>query len=140
VPGFGDLEAAIMERVWAADEPVRVRAVVAELQREREVAYTTVQTVMEILYRKGWLDREKRGKAHYYWAAASREDYTAKLMEEALATTDDRALALARLIGRMDPVEVDQLSRAIEAAKDDTQQQATEQARPTGRAGDVAAS
>ncbi|MGP4025550.1 BlaI/MecI/CopY family transcriptional regulator [Actinomadura sp. 3N407] len=116
MPGFGELEAAIMDRVWAADEPVRVRHVVDDLQRSREIAYTTVQTVMEILYRKGWLAREKQGKAHYYWAAASREDYTAGLVEEALATTTDRASALVRLIGRMDSAEVAELRRAIDQA------------------------
>jgi predicted transcriptional regulator len=117
VARFGDLEAAIMDRVWAAGEPVRVRQVVDDLQRERRIAYTTVQTVMEILYRKGWLAREKRGKAHYYWARASREDYTAGLVDEALATSPDRMAALARLIGRMDPAEVAELRHVLDQSK-----------------------
>jgi predicted transcriptional regulator len=120
VAGFGELEAAIMDRVWAAGEPVRVRQVVDELLRDRDIAYTTVQTVMEILRRKGWLAREKRGRAAYYWAAASREDYTARLMDEALATAPDRTAALARLFGRMDPAEAAELRKALDQVKDTT--------------------
>jgi predicted transcriptional regulator len=106
VAAFGDLEAAIMDVVWAAEEPVRVRQIVERLRRDRAIAYTTVQTVMEILYRT------------LYWAAASAEDYTAGLMEDALATAPDRTAALVHLIGRMDPAEVAELRRAI--AGDDT--------------------
>jgi hypothetical protein len=53
--GFGELEQAIMDEVWAAEEPLPVREVRERLRPERELAYNTVQTVMEILYRKGWL-------------------------------------------------------------------------------------
>lgn len=114
---FGDLEAAIMDRVWAADAPVRVRQVVDDLQRERQIAYTTVQTVMEILHRKGWLTREKRGRAHFYGAAASREDYTARLVHQALATAPDRTAALVRLIEQMDPAEVAELRCTLDRVK-----------------------
>jgi predicted transcriptional regulator len=59
--GFGDLEGAIMERVWSEGRPLLVR----EIQRapEPERAYNTVRTVTEILYRKGWLTWEKHGRA-----------------------------------------------------------------------------
>jgi len=35
-----------------------------------------VLTVVEILWRKGWLAREKDGRAYRYQATVSREDYT----------------------------------------------------------------
>src|SRR6266849_5058465 len=53
--GFGELEAAIMDRVWSAGHPVLVREIHGWLRPEREPAYNTVLTVVEILYRKGWL-------------------------------------------------------------------------------------
>lgn len=115
---FGDLEAAIMERVWAAGDGVRVRDVVEELRREREIAYTTVQTVMEILRRKGWLTREKDGRAHRYRAAATRDDYTAQLVDEALEQAPDRTAALVRLVQRMDPAEAAELQRALSEARE----------------------
>lgn len=115
---FGDLEAAIMDRVWAAEEPVRVRAVLEDLQRDREIAYTTVQTVMEILHRKGWLARHKDGRAFRYAPTAPREEYAARLMDEALATTPDRTAALVHFFDRLDRAEADGLREALRAAQD----------------------
>ncbi|MGW2609727.1 BlaI/MecI/CopY family transcriptional regulator [Streptomyces mirabilis] len=56
---FGELEAAIMDAVWAAGKPLCVREVLERLDRDPEPAYNTVHTVTETLYRKGWLAKEK---------------------------------------------------------------------------------
>lgn len=40
---FGDLEAAIMDVVWAAEGPLRVREVCGQLDRVRPLAFNTVQ-------------------------------------------------------------------------------------------------
>ncbi len=85
--GFGELEAAIMERVWSAAGPVLVRDIHDALRPDREPAYNTVLTVVEILYRKGWLAREKDGRAFRYRATVTRDDYTAGLMSEAFAAS-----------------------------------------------------
>jgi hypothetical protein len=42
---FGDLEAAIMDVMWAAGRPLRVRGVADELNQNRPLAFNTVQTV-----------------------------------------------------------------------------------------------
>lgn len=105
-----------MDVVWAADEPVTIRTVVGQLNRERSLAYTTVQTVTEILYRKGWLQRRKAGRAFEYWPRKSREDYTAGLVEEVLSTTPDRTATLVRLVEQMSPGEVSELREALDAA------------------------
>lgn len=116
MPRFGDLEAAIMDVMWAAASPLRVREVASQLNRDRPLAFTTVQTVMENLYRKGWLSRRKTGRAYWYVPVRSREDYVAVLMGEALAVADDRAATLLRLLEDMDPAEVAQLRAALDAA------------------------
>ena len=54
---FGELEAVIMHRLWAWGRPALVREMVDDLQKDRQIAYTTVMTVMDNLYRKGWLRR-----------------------------------------------------------------------------------
>lgn len=114
---FGELEAVIMRSVWASREPMRVRHVVEELQRDRDIAFNTVQTVMENLYRKGWLERAKEGRAYRYWAAASQEDYAVGLVEEALENVPDQAAVLSRLITRLRPDEVDELRAALSQAE-----------------------
>jgi predicted transcriptional regulator len=113
---FGDLEAAIMDVIWADPIPLRVREVAARLDRNPPPAFNTVQTVMDILYRKGWLDRQKVSRAYLYVAVRSREEYVAALMAEALAVSGDRAGALMRVLEDMDPAEVAQLRAALDSA------------------------
>lgn len=113
---FGELEAAIMDRVWAADRPLRVRDVVEGLRDERNIAYTTVQTVMEILYRKEWLVRTKEGRAHLYQATMGREDYAAHLVDQALASSANRTVALVRFVEQMRPSEIAELRQALDEA------------------------
>ncbi len=43
-----------------------VREVVDDLSRDRSIACTTVMTVMENLHRKGWLRRQRDGRAWRY--------------------------------------------------------------------------
>jgi len=116
VRSFGELEAAIMDRVWAAAKPVLVREIWAALRPEREPAYNTVLTVVEILYRKGWLTRQRDGRAYRYAATVSREDYTAGLMDEALEDSADRVAALRSFVGRIDPAEARQLRAMLDLA------------------------
>ena len=115
---FGDLEAAIMDVVWAGQAPVRVREVSDQLNRHRPLAFNTVQTVMENLYRKGWLERRKDGRAYRYVARQSRDDYAAGLLSEALSAAEDPAAALVRLAGDLEPSEAARLRAALDAAAD----------------------
>jgi len=116
VRSFGELEAAIMDQVWLAGRPILVRDIWAGLRPEREPAYNTVLTVVDILYRKGWLAREKQGRAYRYWATVTREDYTAGLMGEALEASPDRIAALRSFVARIDPAEALQLRRMLDQA------------------------
>src|ERR1035441_9150026 len=88
---FGDLEAAIMDVIWAAGAPVRVREVRDRLNQDRALAFNTVQTVMENLYRKGWLGRRKDGRAYWYESVRSRDDYADGLLAEALSAAREPA-------------------------------------------------
>ncbi|MGX7678886.1 BlaI/MecI/CopY family transcriptional regulator [Jatrophihabitans sp. DSM 45814] len=113
---FGELEAAIMDLLWDAGTPRVVREVVNELGPQRSLAYTTVMTVMDNLYRKGWLDRERDGRAWRYSAAISREGYAAQLMNDALSGSSDRAGALARFVEQIDAEDAQALTQALAEA------------------------
>lgn len=99
--GFGDLEAVIMHMVWDRRGPVTVRELFDELRHDRDIAYTTVMSTMDNLHRKGWLARAKDGKAYRYTATASREEYSARLMREALAGGGDPELVLSHFVAEM---------------------------------------
>jgi predicted transcriptional regulator len=113
VRGFGDLEAVIMDRVWERGEPVTVRELFDELATERTIAYTTVMSTMDNLHRKGWLDRVREGKAYRYTATASREEYGARLMREALADGGDVEVVLSHFVAQIDSGESDALRSVL---------------------------
>jgi predicted transcriptional regulator len=113
VQGFGDLESVIMERLWSRAEPATVRDVLTDLRQHRSIAYTTVLTVMDNLYKKGWLRREPDGRAYRYAPVTSRERYVADLMRQALDDSDDRAEVLVQFVGRITNDEADALREAL---------------------------
>src|SRR6185437_11894344 len=110
-------EAVIMERLWEWGRPALVREVVDDLARDRSIAYTTVMTVMENLHRKGWLRRQRDGRAWRYEPTGSRSGYTAALMSEALATNPDRRTALAHFVLQMSPHDAALLREALDQAQ-----------------------
>ena len=116
---LGQLEAAVMERLWSWDRPVLVREVLEDLQRDRPLAYTTVMTVLDNLHRKGLVLREKRGRAYAYVPTRSRAQHTAELMEQALSSTRDRGTALLRFVEQMSTDEIAKLRAALDNLDDD---------------------
>lgn len=97
-----------METLWSATVPVTARDVQDALAG-RDLATTTVLTVLGRLERKGLVSREREGRAHRYRPTASREDHVAELMNDALAAAPDRGAALARFLGSMPPDERESL-------------------------------
>lgn len=61
VPLLGELETAIMRVLWATPQPLTVRAVFEVLVEDRQLAYTTVMTVLDRLAKKGVVLREPPG-------------------------------------------------------------------------------
>ncbi len=115
-PRFGALEEQVMLRLWAAAEPLAVRDVREALLPERELAYTTVMTVLDKLYRKGVLRRHTVGRAYHYEPALSREAYTAALMREDWLSGGGRAGALVHFVEGMSPEQVEALRDALRVA------------------------
>jgi predicted transcriptional regulator len=75
---LGALEREVMTVVWKAGE-INVREACERL--DASVAYTTVMTTMDRLFKKRLLDRRKVGRAFVYTATATRDE-----MEGAVAT------------------------------------------------------
>ena len=114
---FGELEAVIMDWLWELARPALVREVVDGLRDDRPLAYTTVMTVMENLYRKGWLRRSRDGRAWLYEPTGSRSGYTAALMNFALAASADRRTALTHFVLQMSPHDAALLEQALDQAR-----------------------
>ena len=109
---LGDLERAIMEVLWQTDSALTVRQVSNGLD-QRELAHTTVMTVLDRLAKKGFARRERDGRAWRYRPAATREAYVTELMLTALDQTGDRVAALARFAQSVSGVEAEVLREAL---------------------------
>jgi predicted transcriptional regulator len=116
---FGELEAVIMDRIWnrGADCATTVRDVFDELSDERAIAYTTVMSTMDNLHGKGWLTRQRDGKAYLYWAVMSREQHGARLMQEALQAGGTSELILSHFLERIGTEEAARLRAALRRLK-----------------------
>jgi predicted transcriptional regulator len=115
---FGELEAAIMECLWARTQPASVRDVLGELHTGKQLAYTTVLTVLDNLHRKGFVTREMSGRAWLYQPAYSRDEHTAKMLREVLGSSGDRQAALMHFVAELDSDAVADLTAAVKAAKE----------------------
>jgi predicted transcriptional regulator len=103
-----------MDVLWESDEPLTVRQVGAHLT-DRDLAHTTVMTVLDRLAKKGFARRERDGRAWRYSAAADRETYVTELMLHALDQTGDRSAALASFARRVSDAEAQVLRRELES-------------------------
>jgi len=107
--GFGELESVVMERLWAAEDGATAREVYEQLREGREIAYTTVQSTLNNLHRKGRLTRVREGKAHRYRPAASLAEYSATVMRQALSSGADSESILSHFLGQMTEDETQRL-------------------------------
>ena len=111
---LGDLERAIMEVLWESATPMTVRQVGTCLT-DRDLAHTTVMTVLDRLAKKGFVKRQRAGRAWRYRPAESREAYVTELMLTALDQTGDRQAALTRFARSVSGSEAEALMAALEA-------------------------
>ena len=81
VEQLGALESELMERIWARGE-TSVRDLCEEISSR--LAYTTVMTTLDRLFKKGLLERRPVGKAFYYTPKVSKHEYNQQLTQHLL--------------------------------------------------------
>ena len=78
---LGDLETAVMELLWRTPRQT-VSDVEGNLNQSRKLAHTTVLTTLDRMFRKGYLTREKEGKAFVYAPRYTRKEFERGMAEE----------------------------------------------------------
>jgi predicted transcriptional regulator len=114
--GLGDLEREVMDHLWAAEESQTVRQAHEALSARRELAYTTVMTVLQRLARKNLVEQIRDDRAHRYAPTHGRDELVAGLMFDALSQardSGDRQAALVHFVERVGADEADALRRAL---------------------------
>jgi predicted transcriptional regulator len=117
---LGELERAVMEVLWHRAPAAVTARQVADGLPDRDLAQTTVLTVLSRLERKGMVTRQRSGRAHSYLATSSRADHVAALMHEALGTAADgaaRAAVLVRFAGQASAEDAAALQSALDQAE-----------------------
>jgi predicted transcriptional regulator len=89
-PTLTPQELAIMKVVWRKNEAT-VRDVHDALSEHRDIAYTTVMTLMRILQEKGYLTRATHEKAHVYRPAKPRQQVIGGMVRDFLDRVFDGA-------------------------------------------------
>ena len=116
---LAEAEWEVMDGVWHLDRQVTVRDVVDYLYPNGEKAYTTVQTIMNILFEKGVLNRQKIGPVNVYKSALSREDVAQDETRTLVSRMFEGSFgALATYLvdsGELSQKELDELRALIEA-------------------------
>jgi predicted transcriptional regulator len=114
---LGELERSVMDLLWSSPDAATANDLRDRLaqygQEAKDLAVTTVLTVLSRLEKKGLVERERGTRPHRYRAVSTREDHTAKLMHEALGTAPDREAVLARFIGSVTEAEAATLRRLL---------------------------
>ena len=117
---LGELETAVIELLWK--EPGQsVNQVEERLRQRRGIAHTTVSTTLDRMHRKGYLTREKQGKAFLYSPRYTREEFERGLAQEVLGAllnqfTEPALSAFVELVGD-DAGKLDKLEAMIRAKR-----------------------
>lgn len=112
---MGALESAVLGHVWADPTGVTPRQVLDSL--DEPLAYTTVMTILNRLWTKGLLERERQGRAYRYKPVFSESELVASRMAKALEVASDRKATLSRFIKDL-PDEDEALLRALLSGTD----------------------
>ncbi|WP_105034206.1 BlaI/MecI/CopY family transcriptional regulator [Cryobacterium aureum] len=117
---LGVLERLMMDVLWDSSTPLTANELKDSLTRPnvsgtptKQLATTTVLTVLSRLETKGFVARDRSVRPHGYTAVMTRAAHTAGLMHEVLGQVPDRQAALARFIGDVTPQEAETLRQLL---------------------------
>jgi predicted transcriptional regulator len=121
---FGHLELRIMEILWKQGES-NVREVAEQL--DRPLAYTTVMTTLDRLFKKGLLTRRKSERAFLYAPVLSRQEWQRKQAGEWVAgflsgpgrSGELLISCLIDVVGHHDEALLDELERRIRVKREE---------------------
>jgi len=132
---LGDLERAVMDHLWSTSQSQTVRQVHEALSEQRDLAYTTVMTVLQRLAKKNLVSQIRDDRAYRYEPVHGRDVLVAGLMVDALdqaADTGSRQAALVHFVERVGADEAEALRRALDELEFSQRNAPAGGARPEG--------
>jgi len=112
--GMGQLEAEVMSILWDTDDWLTPREVLARLQSDPPVVYSTVMTILRRLWKKGIVDRRIVGKAFAYHPVKGEGEQTAERMAGILEAAEDPEAALTHFLAGLNARRRRQLRKLLD--------------------------
>lgn len=113
LPALGDLEVAVLEYIWNQPE-ASAKDAHAAIGKERGISLNTVQSTLERLHRKEFLERVKVGHSYRYSARLDRAEFVAAMVRDIVGRFGgDSSAALAAFMDVAD-IPDDEVLRTIE--------------------------
>jgi predicted transcriptional regulator len=108
---LGPLEAAVMEAVWSRGGAT-LGEIHSDLGGRERLAFNTVATAAERLFRKGLLEKERAGRAHRWSARVSRHEFAAEVSRQVSRglVTEFGTVAVAEFVDALDTLKPDELA------------------------------
>lgn len=121
--GPTERELEILEVLWELDESgvgASVRDVHEALSRDERVSFTSVQTMLAVMFEKGWASRRLEGRGYVYEPAVSKEDVQRTLVQDLLERAFDgsakRLVSRALDVTPVNDSELEEIRRLIDEA------------------------
>lgn len=114
---LGDLQHDVMEALWADRDWLTPREVAGRLSRD--LAYTTIMTVLSRLAEQSILDRRRRGRAFEYRAKLTQDEFYADRLTNVLDDSKSTELALARFVAQLTPAQRSELAELLRDPDDE---------------------
>lgn len=125
---LGKLERAVMEEVWKRKDAISVRDVYKAF--DERIAYTTLMTTLDRLYKKGLLHRRKDGRAFLYASRVTHDELergiTVDVIEELITNTMEVKPILSCIVDSVserDSELLDELERLVKEKREELERE-----------------
>jgi predicted transcriptional regulator len=108
---LGELERRTMECLWSTEAPMSAPDLRAALS-DRDLALTTIYTVLTRLEQKGFVERDE-GRPRRFRASDGRAEHAASVMHDVLEQAADPDAVLTRFVGSVSAEEASLLRRLL---------------------------
>lgn len=114
-----ETELELMTILWKLNEGT-VSEVMEQLPKQRDLAYTSVSTILRILEQKGILKTRKEGRGHIYIPQLKKSDYESKAVKHVVERVfDGTPVALVRQLldtHKLNESDLQELKKLIDQA------------------------
>lgn len=119
--GPTERELEILKVLWQHGRGT-VRQVHELLAQKEQISFSTVQTMLQIMFDKGLVARDLEGRTYEYWAASSQEDtqrtLLGDLMDRAFGGSAQALVSRALDVKRASAEELDEIQRLLDEARE----------------------